>query len=92
VNTLTLRLQVKNDEGALVRILGTTRRRRFDLVSLKADCSADGNFLEVRMTVQADRPESTLVRHLEKLMDVAQVEVIKAGASEETAQAAGSTI
>ncbi|HUJ32531.1 MAG TPA: ACT domain-containing protein [Candidatus Acidoferrum sp.] len=91
MNTLTLRLQVKNDEGALVRILGTTRRRRFDLVSLKADCSPDGSFLEVRMTVQADRPESTLVRHLEKLMDVSQVEVVKPGEGEEGVRAAAST-
>ena len=37
MNKFTLQLRVKQSEGALVRILGVTRRRRFDLLHLTAD-------------------------------------------------------
>jgi acetolactate synthase regulatory subunit len=77
VNKFTLQLRVKQSEGALVRILGVTRRRRFDLLHLTADTTDDGHFLDVQMTVQADRAENTLVRQIEKLEDVSQVEVVK---------------
>ncbi|MFZ3214842.1 MAG: ACT domain-containing protein [Candidatus Acidiferrales bacterium] len=77
MNKFTLQLRVKQSEGALVRILGVTRRRRFDLLHLTADASEDGNFLDVQMTVQADRAENTLVRQIEKLEDVSQVEVVE---------------
>jgi acetolactate synthase regulatory subunit len=77
VNKFTLQLRVKQSEGALVRILGVTRRRRFDLLHLTADTSEDGHFLDVQMTVQADRAENTLVRQIEKLEDVSQVEVVE---------------
>ena len=79
MNKLTLQLRVKQSEGALVRILGVTRRRRFDLLHLTADTSEDGHFLDVQMTVQADRAENTLVRQIEKLEDVSQVEVVEPG-------------
>lgn len=91
MSLLTLRLRVKNEEGALVRVLGMTRRRRFDLVSLKADSSADGDFLDVRMTVQAERSGPAFVRQIEKLVDVAQVEVLKSGEGDADARAATST-
>lgn len=74
---LTLQLRVKNEEGALLRVLSMTRRRRFDLISLNADSTADGNFFDVRMTVQAERSVPAFVRQIEKLVDVAHVEVIK---------------
>jgi acetolactate synthase regulatory subunit len=77
VNKFTLQLRVKQSEGALVRILGVTRRRRFDLLHLTADATEDGHFLDVQMTVQADRAENTLVRQIEKLEDVSQVEVVE---------------
>jgi acetolactate synthase regulatory subunit len=89
VNTLTLQLRVKREEGALLRILSMTRRRRFDLISLKADSSQDGDFLDVRMTVQAERSGPAFIRQIEKLVDVAQVEVIKTGDGEDV-QAVGS--
>jgi acetolactate synthase regulatory subunit len=76
VNTFTLQLRVKQSEGALVRVLGVTRRRRFDLLQLTANASEDGNFLDVRMTVKADRAEHTLLRQIEKLEDVSQVEIL----------------
>jgi acetolactate synthase regulatory subunit len=77
VNKFTLQLRVKQSEGALVRILGVTRRRRFDLLHLTADTTEDGHFLDIQMTVQADRAENTLVRQIEKLEDVSQVEVVE---------------
>jgi acetolactate synthase regulatory subunit len=90
VSLLTLKLRVRNEEGALVRVLSMTRRRRFDLVSLKADSSVDGGFLDVRMTVQAERSGPAFVRQIEKLVDVAHVEVIKSGEGDLDVCAAGS--
>ena len=77
MNKFTLQVRVRQSEGALVRILGVTRRRRFDLLHLTADASDDGNFLDIQMTVQADRAENTLVRQIEKLEDVSQVDVVE---------------
>jgi acetolactate synthase regulatory subunit len=76
VSALTLQLRIKNEEGALVRVLSMTRRRRFDLLQLNADSSADGRFLDIRMTVQAERSAPAFVRQIEKLIDVTHVEVI----------------
>jgi acetolactate synthase regulatory subunit len=85
VNTLKLQLRVKHSEGALVRVLGVTRRRRFDLLHLTADATEDGNFLDVQMTVQAERASHTLVSQIAKLEDVSAVEILEsAGASPET--------
>jgi acetolactate synthase regulatory subunit len=91
VNKFTLQLRVKHSEGALVRILGVTRRRRFDLLHLTADTTEDGHFLDVQMTVQADRAENTLVRQIEKLEDVSQVEVVEPGDTASERRAARST-
>lgn len=77
MNKFTLQVRVRQSEGALVRILGVTRRRRFDLLHLTADASDDGNYLDIQMTVQADRAENTLVRQIEKLEDVSQVDVVE---------------
>ena len=88
MSTLTLQLRVRNEEGALVRVLSMTRRRRFDLVSLTADSSADGAFLDVRMTVQAERSGPAFVRQIEKLVDVAHVEVIASNQAETDIRAA----
>jgi len=91
VNIFTLQLRVKQSEGALVRILGVTRRRRFDLLHLTADTTEDGHFLDIQMTVQADRAENTLVRQIEKLEDVSQVEVVEPGDAASERRAARST-
>jgi len=88
MSILTLRLRVRNEEGALVRVLGMTRRRRFDLLSLTADCSADGAFLDVSMTVQAERSAPAFVRQIEKLEDVARVEVVGSPQAESEIRAA----
>jgi acetolactate synthase regulatory subunit len=91
VNKFTLQLRMKQSEGALVRILGVTRRRRFDLLHLTADTTEDGHFLDVQMTVQADRAENTLVRQIEKLEDVSQVEVVEPDETAAERRAARST-
>jgi len=91
VNKFTLQLRVKQSEGALVRILGVTRRRRFDLLHLTADTTEDGHFLDVQMTVQADRAENTLVRQIEKLEDVSRVEVVEPDETAAERRAARST-
>jgi acetolactate synthase regulatory subunit len=82
VSLLTLQLRVKNEEGALLRILSMTRRRRFDLVSVNADSSADGRFMDVRMTVKAERSGPAFVRQIEKLVDVDRVELVDSVAAE----------
>ena len=91
MNTLTLHLKLKQTEGALVRVLSVTRRRRFDLLSLKATPSSDAGFLDIRMTVQADRSSSFLIRQIEKLVDVSHVEVLESGDSGFEARAASSS-
>jgi acetolactate synthase regulatory subunit len=78
MNLLTVELRVKNEDGALLRLLSMTRRRRFELVSLAADCCADGRILAVRMTVQAERSTQVLVRHIQKLVDVEHLAVVAA--------------
>jgi acetolactate synthase regulatory subunit len=77
VTTLTLHLKLKQSEGALVRVLSVTRRRRFDLLSLKATPSSDAGFLDIHMTVQADRSSSFLIRQIEKLVDVSHLEILE---------------
>lgn len=77
MTTLTLQLRLKQDEGALVRLLVVTRRRRFDVLSMKVFPSADEGFFDVQMTVRADRSGNSLVRQIEKLVDASQVEVIE---------------
>ena len=89
MNILKLQLRVRHSEGALVRVLSVTRRRRFDLLHLTADATQDGAFLEVQMTVQAERAGHTLLAQLEKLEDVSEVEVLEPTEIERDAQVAG---
>lgn len=82
MSLLTLQLRVKNEEGALLRVLSTARRRRFDLVSVNADSSADGRFMDVRLTVKAERSAPAFVRQIEKLVDVDRVELVDSAAAD----------
>jgi acetolactate synthase regulatory subunit len=77
LTTLTLQLRLKQDEGALVRLLGVTRRRRFHVLSLKVFPSTEAGFFDVQMTVRADRSGNSLVRQIEKLVETSDVEVIE---------------
>jgi len=88
VNTLKLRLRVKHSEGALVRVLSVTRRRRFDLLQVLANATLDGAFLDVQMTVQAERAGNTLLSQLAKLEDVSNVELLAPKEAEGEAQVA----
>lgn len=76
MSTFTYHLRVKHSEGALVRILGLTRRRRYDVVQLLAYPSPDGDFMDVQMTVRSKRSAPVLARQLEKLLDVSHVQVL----------------
>lgn len=76
MSTLTLQLRLKQEEGALVRLLSVTRRRRFDILDLKMFPSGEAGFFDVQMTVTANRAGDPLVRQIEKLIDVSDVEVI----------------
>jgi acetolactate synthase II small subunit len=89
VNTLRLQMRVKHTEGALVRVLSVTRRRRFDLLQLTAVATTDGTFLDVEMTVQAERASHTLVAQLAKLEDVSEVEILEPSDIQLGVQAAG---
>lgn len=89
MNTLRLQMRVKHTEGALLRVLSVTRRRRFDLLHLTAIATNDGSFLEVRMTVQAERAGHTLIGQLAKLEDVSEVEILEPAAIKRAPQAAG---
>lgn len=91
MSMLTLQLRVRNEEGALVRVLSMTRRRRFEIVSLEAATSENREFLDVRMTVQAERSAPAFVRQIEKLVDVARVEVIQTGQNDADSRAASAT-
>jgi acetolactate synthase II small subunit len=77
VSKFTLQLRVKKTEGALVRVLGVTRRCQFDILGLKAFPAEEKGYLDVQMTVEADRAGSTLVHQIEKLEDVREAEVIE---------------
>ena len=88
MNTLKLRMRVRHSEGALVRVLSVTRRRRFDLVHVSADTTLDGAFLDVQMTVQAERAGNTLLSQLAKLEDVSDVELLAPNEAEGEAQVA----
>ncbi|MFY9530584.1 MAG: ACT domain-containing protein [Candidatus Acidiferrales bacterium] len=76
MSTFTYQLRVKHSEGALVRILGLTRRRRYDVVQLLAYPSPDGDFMDVQMTVRSKRAAPVLARQLEKLLDVSHVQIV----------------
>jgi acetolactate synthase regulatory subunit len=73
----------------LVRVLGVTRRRRFDLLHLKADATHDGTYLDVQMTVHAERAAHTLLSQLAKLEDVSEVAIVEPTEVERGAQVAG---
>ena len=88
MNTLKVRMRVRHSEGALVRVLSVTRRRRFDLLHVSADATTDGAFLEVQMTVQAERAGHTLLSQLAKLEDVSEVEILEPTETERETQVA----
>ena len=47
MNTLKLQMRMKQGEGALMRVLSVTRRRRFEVLQLSAAATDGGAFLRV---------------------------------------------
>ncbi|MGA8034479.1 MAG: ACT domain-containing protein [Candidatus Acidiferrales bacterium] len=75
MNTFSLQIRVKRTDGGLERILSVARRRRFDVVRMSVDASDDDTYFDVELTVRGERVGLTLVRQLEKLEDVSEVEI-----------------
>jgi acetolactate synthase regulatory subunit len=71
----TYQIRLKHSEGALVRLLGLARRRRFDVTHFVAHPAPDGDFLDVQMTVESERSETVLARQIENLLDVTYVSI-----------------
>jgi acetolactate synthase regulatory subunit len=90
VNQFTLQLRMKQSEGVLVRLLSVIRKRRYEILSLTAIPSEDGSSFDIQATIEADRAASVLVRQIEKLVDVSEVEVIESDEAGQDARAAGS--
>ncbi len=70
-----LDLTLRQVEGALVRVLGTTERRGFIPVRVDGETRTDGDRWHLRMTVEGDREPETLTHQLEKLYDCLAVDM-----------------
>jgi acetolactate synthase II small subunit len=68
-----LTIEVKNLSVAVERFLRVTRHRGFELVKL--DLQSQGERFLVNMEVDSDKPLYLLTQQLNKLVDVASVEV-----------------
>ena len=80
MNTFTLQIRIRQSDGALERILGVTRRRQFALSQLNVSEAGRGaaTDYDVEMTVRGERAPAFLVRQLEKLEDVAELNMVAA--------------
>lgn len=76
----TLQIQLRANEGAIIRTLGTVERRGFRLEQVQVD-EARGDGHEVHLTVSGDRPVALLKRQLERLYDIIWVEIEDTGDS-----------
>jgi acetolactate synthase II small subunit len=71
----TLRMNVRDTDGALVRVLGLTERRGYRPTSVVAESGGSEPWFQLRLRVETRRPIEQLVRQLNKLIDVRDVEV-----------------
>lgn len=69
-----LDLTLRQAEGALSRVLGTTERRGFRPVSVNG-MAGDGGHWQLQMTVEGNRAPDTLQQQLAKLYDCLAVAV-----------------
>ena len=78
----TLKVRLRHDEGALVRLLGQVGRRGYDVLGVAARLSADGKTFDVLVEVEPfvplapgkPRPLEVLPALVRKLVDVESVE------------------
>lgn len=70
-----LDLTLRQAEGALARVLGTTERRGYRPLAIDGDTRGDGDRWQLRMTVEGERGADVLRTQLAKLHDCLQVEV-----------------
>lgn len=74
MSTYHLQIALAREEAALLRLLGTTERRGFQVVSLEAHPhSADAGLFAINLTVQGARDITLLQRQLERLVEVETV-------------------
>ncbi|MBI2381958.1 MAG: acetolactate synthase 2 small subunit [Gammaproteobacteria bacterium] len=72
-----LYLQIRNDEGALERVLRTTRHRGFQLETFTVTTARDPQFFDVTLRVSSERPVDFLSRQFGKLLDVVAVSELR---------------
>jgi acetolactate synthase regulatory subunit len=70
----SLKIQLRNNEGAVLRALGLMERRGFMLESCTVS-EAEGERRSMTVAVSSTRPGDLLKRQLERLHDVLQVEL-----------------
>ena len=70
-----LDLTLRQAEGALARVLGTTERRGFRPVSVDGETQSDGDRWHLRLTVEGDPSGMSLQKQIAKLYDCLAVEV-----------------
>ena len=70
-----LDLTLRQAEGALVRVLGTTERRGFRPLSIDGQTQTTDSQWQLRMTVEGERADCALQQQLAKLYDCLSVDV-----------------
>jgi acetolactate synthase regulatory subunit len=66
----SLRLRLRRDEGALLRLIGVVRRRGYEVLDLEAHTTQGGASMEVLLTLESERSAEVLERHVAKLVEV----------------------
>ena len=70
-----LDMTLRQAEGSLLRVLGTTQRRGYQTIGVYGATSADGDRWHLSLIVESDRPADVLKSQLDKLYDCLAVEV-----------------
>lgn len=70
-----LDMTLRQAEGSLLRVLGTTQRRGYQTIGVNGETSSDGDRWHVSLIVESDRPGEALKAQLDKLHDCLTVEV-----------------
>ena len=70
-----LDLTLRRAEGVLARVLGATERRGFRPLAVDGRANAEDGSWTLRVTVEGDRPDSSLQQQLAKMYDCVSVSV-----------------